>query len=34
LSVMRQQVAHGGREQGRGSMPVGGAVGSSMPPRQ
>src|SRR3977135_400344 len=32
LSVMRQQVVHGGREQGRGSMPVGGAVGSSMPP--
>jgi phospholipid transport system substrate-binding protein len=33
LSVMRQQVAHGGREQGRGGMPAGGAVGSSMPPR-
>jgi phospholipid transport system substrate-binding protein len=32
LSVMRQQVVHGGREQGRGSMPAGGAVGSSMPP--
>ncbi len=33
LSVMRQQVAHGGREQGRSGMPPGGAVGSSMPPR-
>jgi len=34
LSVMRQQVAHSPREMGRSAMPAGGAVGSSMPPRQ
>jgi phospholipid transport system substrate-binding protein len=34
LSVTRQQVAHSSREMGRSVMPAGGAVGSSMPPRQ
>ena len=34
LSVMRQQVAHGGAVQRRDGMPPGGAIGSSMPPRQ
>jgi phospholipid transport system substrate-binding protein len=34
ISVMRQQTAHGGTPQHPGSTPAGGAVGSSMPPRQ
>jgi hypothetical protein len=34
LSVMRQQTAHAGAPQRAGTMPQGGAVGSSMPPRQ
>jgi hypothetical protein len=38
LSVMRQQTAHSGGTQHPGAMPqgtpAGGAVGSSMPPRQ
>jgi phospholipid transport system substrate-binding protein len=34
LSVMRQQTAHTGAPQRPGGMPAGGAVGSSLPPRQ
>ena len=34
LSVMRQQTAHAGAPQRPGTIPAGGGVGSSMPPRQ
>ena len=34
LSVMRQQVSHGGAVQRREGLPPGGPVGSSTPPRQ
>jgi phospholipid transport system substrate-binding protein len=34
LSVMRQQTAHAGAPQRPGTMPAGGGVGTSMPPRQ